>query len=138
MVVAVIVEIQTIEQRESRFGPLELSHGNRSVHAHDRRAGDLLEALIQQRDLLPVSRLPQVKLGNRGLDGVGPASVQRERALQLSPTFLDLLPVPQRPVLIIEQDELAIAKAGGATRVVDEHQAKQRVRLGFVGHETHK
>ena len=34
----------------------------------------------------------------------------------------DLLVVPQRAILLVEQDELAVAEAGVAPRVVQEHQ----------------
>ena len=60
---------------------------------------------------------------------------QRDRALEQLAAFVDLVLVPQRPVLVVEQDELAVPEAGGAARVVDQHEREQGVRFGLVGHE---
>ena len=61
--------------------------------------------------------------------------MEGERAFEQLPAFVDLVLVPERAVLVVEQDELAAAEAGGAARVVDEHEREQGVRFGFVGHQ---
>ena len=43
--------------------------------------------------------------------------------------------VPKRAILIVEQDEVAIAKARFAAGVVQKHQREQALRLGLVGHQ---
>ena len=55
VVVAVVVEIGLFEQLECCACSLELGNGDRAVHRDDGRAGDLLELLVEQRDLFPVA-----------------------------------------------------------------------------------
>ena len=43
--------------------------------------------------------------------------------------------VPQRPILVGEQHELAVAQARLAARVVQQHQRQQPEHLGLVGHQ---
>jgi hypothetical protein len=76
-----------------------------------------------------------MKVRDRRLDEVRPGPVKSERAFEQMPPVVDLVVVPQPAVLIVEEDELAVAEAGGAACVVDEHERKQAVRFGFVGHE---
>ena len=47
----------------------------------------------------------------------------------------DLLGVPERAVLLLQQDDGAIGEACFAPRVVQEHQRQEPVHLGLVGHE---
>jgi hypothetical protein len=84
----------------------EFGDGDRAVQRHDRRAGDVLEPLVEERDLLPVAWMLEVEDGDRCLDDVGPAPVEGERALELLPAFVDLVLVPERAVLVVEKDEL--------------------------------
>ena len=47
----------------------------------------------------------------------------------------DLLLVPQRTILVVEEHDLAVAQPGGSARVVQQHQGQQREHLALVGHE---
>jgi hypothetical protein len=57
-----------------------------------------------------------VQRGNGCLQHVGAAPAHRRRALERRLPGRDLRAVPQRPLLIIEQHELAIARAGRPRR----------------------
>ncbi len=72
---------------------------------------------------------------NRRLHDVGPAPVECECPGQHGATLVDLLGVPQRPVLIGEQHQIPVAKPGLATRVVQQHHRQQAVRLGLIGQQ---
>ena len=50
----------------------------------------MLQPLVEKFDLLPVARLSEVKIGDGGLDGVGPAPGKGERALELSAAFVEV------------------------------------------------
>jgi hypothetical protein len=80
-------------------------------------------------------RLVGVERGDRRLHDVRPAAAQRERTMQQLAPFGDLLRVPQRAVLLVEQHELAVAQARVAPCVVQEHQREQCLRLGLVRHQ---
>ena len=55
-----------------------------------------------------------------------------QRQLDQPPAFVDLFAVPQRPILLLEQQQLAIARlARRPTRVVQQHQREQAGRLGL-------
>jgi len=60
---------------------------------------------------------------------------QRQRAVERRPSVLDLLGVPQRPVLIAQQHDVAVAEPGPAAGVVQQHQCEQPMHLGLVGHQ---
>ena len=73
--------------------------------------------------------------GDRRLQHVGAAPAQRKRAVERRAPRLDLPAVPQRPVLLGEQHQLAAAHARRAARVVQEHQRQQPTDLRLVGHQ---
>jgi hypothetical protein len=52
-----------------------------------------------------------VQRGDRGLDDVGPAAAQGQRAVEQRAPLRDPLGVPQGAVLILEQHQLALAEA---------------------------
>ena len=76
--------------------------------------------------------------GDRRLQGVGTGRGGRRRQGSGSQgdALVDLARVPQRPVLVLEQDEIAVrAQAGIAARVVQQHQRQQARHLGLVRHQ---
>ena len=67
------------------------------------------EPLVERGDLLPVARLVQVQVGDGRLDGVRPGVAARQRPLQELSALADLLLVPQRTILVVEQHDLTVA-----------------------------
>ena len=66
----------------------------------------------------------------------GPGSPHPERPLDERGALLDPGAVPATPILVVEEDELAVgADAGLAARIVQEHQGQQAERLGLVRHQ---
>ena len=47
----------------------------------------------------------------------------------------DLLVVPQRAVLVVEQDDVTVADPGVSPGVVEQHEGEQREDFALVGHE---
>ena len=99
-------------------GPVELGHGDGPVQLDDRGAGLADQRVVERGDLLPVAGLLEVQVGDGRLDGVRPGAPAGQRSLQQAPALADLLLVPQRAVLLVEQDDLAVAQPGrlGARR----------------------
>ena len=67
----------------------------------------------------------EVEVGDRCLDDVRPALVQRKRTFELLAALVDLVLIPESAVLIVEQDELAAQEPGRAARVVDSMSASR-------------
>ena len=73
---------------------------------------------------------------DRRLELVGPGPAERLGALEHAEALVDRARVPERAVLVGEQDELAVgADARVAARVLQQHQRQQPERLGLVGHQ---
>ncbi len=73
---------------------------------------------------------------DRCLQLVGAGPTETNCPLQDAAALLDASRVPERPVLILEQDELAVGAGAGLTpRVVEEHQREQPENLRLVRHQ---
>src|SRR5262249_11414382 len=70
--VAVVVERKLIDKLERGFGPLDLGERDGTVHLHDRRFRQGREGSVEGGDLLPVSGILEMKIGDGGLDHVRP------------------------------------------------------------------
>ena len=74
--------------------------------------------------------------GDRGLDLVRPDPPARQDPLDEGPALRDPVLVPARPVLVLQQDELAAGTDARLTpRVVQEHERQQPGRLGLIGEQ---
>src|SRR5438270_3451136 len=80
VVIPVLVEVEMVEQLKACRRAVEFRDRHGAVHRDDRRAGDPLEPLVEQRDLRPVAWLPEMELGDRRLKEIWPAASKRERA----------------------------------------------------------
>ena len=90
---------------------------------------------VEPGDLRPVDGLGQVQRGDRRLQDVRPLSAQRDGAVERAAARDDLRVIPERAILILQQHELVALQACRATRVVQQRQRQQAVRLGLVGHQ---
>lgn len=113
------------EDVERRFGAFDLGDGDRSVHRHDRRSRDLLKLLVEERDLAPVAGLAKVEVGGRGPDDVRTAAAEGEGALEPMATLLELLSIPKRTVLTVEEDEFAAPEARRAAGMLSSISASR-------------
>jgi hypothetical protein len=69
------------------------------------------------------------------LQHVGTATPQRQRTMERCPSLRDLVEVPERSILVAEEDDRPVGEASVAPGVVDQHQGQQPVYLGLVGHQ---
>lgn len=134
----IVVELsagqQIVDQPQASFGPFAHGHRHRAVQFDHRRGADAQQHVVEPDDLRPVGLRGAGRLGvhgdDRGLQGVGPESPRGQRTLDQRRTFLDLRPVPQAAVLVIETHQLArLIGACGAARVVQQHQREQTHQL---------
>ena len=64
------------------------------------------------------------------LDRVHAELARGDGSLHKRPTFLNLRPVPQRTILVLQEDQVALGRgAGFAARFLKEHQGKQAQRF---------
>ena len=78
--------------------------------------------------------------GDGGLQGEAPRRAPHaQRPLDARGPARDRLAVPERAVLVLEQDQRApLAGARRAPRVVQRHEGEEPRRLGLVGHQVHE
>ena len=73
--------------------------------------------------------------GDRGLQHVRAPAAQRDRAVERAAPGADLRVIPEVAILVLEQHELVAREPRVPTRVVQQHERQQPVRLGLVGHQ---
>ena len=133
--VVVVLELEALRQREGGLDVARFRDGDRVVQLDDRRAGAAGELAVQGRDLRPILGLFNVQGRQRGLQHVRTPAAERQRAIERGPTLRDLVEVPERSILIPEEDHGAVGEPRVAPGVVHQHQGQQAVHLGLVGHE---
>src|SRR5215831_6838717 len=93
------------------------------------------EPVLELGDPAPVLWLVGVERCERSLKDVWPSASQRERAIELGPSALDLLGVPEGSVLIAQQHDLAVREPRLSPGVVDDHEGQEAVHLRLVRHQ---
>ena len=69
---------------------------------------------------------------NGRLQSVSTEAARSQRALRKRDAFGNLVPVPQRPILLLQQDQVSVARgSGGETRLVQQHEPQQAHHLEF-------
>jgi hypothetical protein len=114
--------------------------GDGAVERHHRVLGDAFQELAQAEDLRPVGFLGAFRAvvlgGDRRLQLVLADDAARHRLGERPQAFRDRSPVPQRPVLLDEGDELAGGSgAGRPPRVGEQHQRQQPGHLAVLGEQ---
>ncbi len=97
--------------------------------------GEAGKLTIEGGDLGPVARLARMQGRDRRLQNVRTTAVQRQSSVEDRQTIGDLSCVPERAVLVGEQDQVATPKPRPAAGVVQQHHRQQTVDLRFVGHQ---
>jgi hypothetical protein len=98
-----VVEFEAVEYRQASPGTVEFGHSDGPVEFDDGGTGLDGESVVERCDLSPVARLLQVQIGDGGLHGIGAGLAARDGLLEQLAAFADLLVVPQRAVLVVEQ-----------------------------------
>jgi hypothetical protein len=133
--VLVGVEREPVDDLERCLGSIGLCHRHGEIQLDHRRAGEPGEFAVERRDLRPVDLVVRLKRPDRSLHDVRAAPTERERAVQQRTAFPDLGRVPECAILVLEQHEVLPGDPRLTPRVVEQHQRKESVHLGFVGHE---
>ena len=136
----ILAEIAAIEDRldERESGGSAVAHrdSDRAIQLDHRRWFEAHEHIVEAHDLPPVRRRGVrclgVDGGNRGLQRVRTDLPRRQRALHKRPALVDLSAVPERSILRLEQNQLAVGRRARLTPgVVQQHEREQADRFGF-------
>ena len=135
--VLVVRQVELVHDGQRRGRAVGFGDRDRPVQPDHRGAGQLGEPGVEHRDLRPVELLLGLQGGDRRLNNVrpGPALGVGEGSVEQGPALGDLPPVPPRPVLIGQQDQvLAVfisGEPGLPARVVQQHQRQQAEHFGL-------
>ena len=116
MQIVVAVELEALHQRERGLDLARFGDGGGPVELHDGRAGETGELAVQGRQLQPVLGLIDVQGRDGRLHNVGTAAAERQRAIERGPSLRDLVEVPERSVLLAEEDDRAVGESRVACR----------------------
>jgi len=105
--VVVLEPGDSVEQFEPRLGAVRHGDGDSSIQLDDRRADELGEASVKERDLLPIGLRLEVEGRDRRLQLIRTRQAEGERAVESAAALLDLAHVPELAILVLEQHELA-------------------------------
>ncbi len=131
---------ELVEQLEAVTRSAHHRDGDRVIQLDHRVVGDRLEQPVEGEDLRPVGRVGGRRLvvdgRDRGLQLVRADRVARERLGDQRHALGDRLPVPERPILLRERDQLA-ARAGPRRPpgVGEEDQREQAADLAVAGQQ---
>src|SRR5581483_8183981 len=128
---------QVIDKRKPLRQTFAHGNGHGAVQFDNRGWMNLEQPVVEQRNLAPVRRCRGGTLsmngGNNRLQSVGAKAARLQSALGEREAFGDLIPVPQRPVLLLQQDQVSVGRgAGGAARLLQQHEPQQSHHLGFL------
>ena len=127
--------LELVDQLETGFDVPGERDRDRAVQARDGRRIGLDQRVVDRCDRGGI-RAFRVAGGDRRLELVRPRSPERLRATEDTQALLDLRPVPERAVLVGEEDELARGvDARVAARVLEEEESEEPERLRLVRHE---
>ena len=131
---------EVVDEFEALFGAVGHRDGDRAVERDDRRRQTPVELVVQPGDLRPVGvrrrRGLRVDGGDGRLQHVRPRRAGAQRVLDQAEALGDLLAIPEAPVLVVEQHEIAVAVGARlAPRVLQQHEGEESGRLRLVGHE---
>ena len=94
-----------------------------------------VQQVVERDDLGPVGRRVGVDGVDRGLQLVRAGLVAAQQAADERVALRDLGRVPERMVLVGEQDERPVLRARSAAGVGQQQQREQAEHLGLVGHQ---
>ena len=84
--------------------------------------GDAGKLPVQHGELAPVRMLLDVQNGDRRLQDAGRAAAQRQCAIERRSSLSDQVDVPERSILVREEDDRAAGEPRIAAGIVGQHQ----------------
>jgi hypothetical protein len=125
--------LEPCDHVESGLRPLRHGYGHRTVQLDHGRRIELGQPLVERTHPPPVGGLRDVLGCDRRLQRVGP---RRRGGRGKRRALLDLVRMPERAVLLLEQHQSTLLVHAGVTaRVVQQHEREETARLTLVGHE---
>jgi hypothetical protein len=97
-----------INEGEPGFRIVPHRHSDRTIQFNDRRGMGLKQQIVERDDVAPICRISGRSLGmgrcDCSLNGVGADLTDRQGVLYERDSFRNLVPVPQRSILIFQEN----------------------------------
>ncbi len=122
---------------ETGLRTMQIGFGHRAIERMQRRGRDLVERIIQARDSLPgrigKSLCPAVLPGNSRFHVIARQLIAGGRSSKPLHPFTNLIPVPGRAILLLEQNDCSIdSDTCVEPSAVEAHQGKQGMHRGNI------
>src|SRR5277367_1911290 len=121
---------QRIDMRQTGLWTITHGNGHGTIELYNWRRLNSYKLVVKRNNLPPVGRSDRFRLRMNGrncsLQCVGAEGTGLQGFLQQCHSLGDLLPVPERAVLILQQNQLSGRRGSrGATGFMEQHQGKQ-------------
>jgi hypothetical protein len=131
----VLARQQVIDKSKSLLWTFAHGNGHCAVQFDSRGWLNPKQLDVEQRNLAPVRGCCGGTLGVNGRNGRlqsgGTKAARSKSAFGERDAFGDLVLVPQRPILLLQQDQVSVGGgSGGAARLVQQHEPQQAHYLG--------
>jgi hypothetical protein len=91
---------------------------------------------VERRDRPPICLRFAVESGDRSLELVRPRSAKADRGVEHASSFRDPVGIPERAILVLEEDEVTVGvEPRRPAGVVEKHERDQPERVRLVGHQ---
>jgi hypothetical protein len=125
-----------VDEIEAGLWAIAHGDGDGAIELDDRRGFDAREKIVEGDDLVPVCRARAgsvgVNGGDGGLDRVGIEAAGGEGALDEIFSFGNLMAIPERAILIFQEDQISFAGGSGeAAGIVQEHESEEAEHFGL-------
>src|SRR5580704_4250641 len=103
---------QAVDKTKTLLRTFAHGHSHRTVQFDNQRWLNLKQPVVEQLDLAPIRGCRGGTLGVNGRNGrlqsVGAETARSQSAFGERDAFGDLLLVPQRPILLLQQDQVSV------------------------------
>jgi hypothetical protein len=125
---------QAVDKTKTLLRTFAHGHSHRRVQFDNQRWLNVKQPVLEQLDLAPIRGCRGGTLGVNGRNGrlqsVGAETARCQSAFGERDAFGDLLLVPQRPILLLQQDQVSVGRGSRRpTRLLQQHEPHEARRL---------
>ena len=127
---------QAVDKTKTLLRTFAHGHSHRTVQFDNQRWLKLKQPVVVQLDLAPIRGCRGGTLGvnsrNGRLQSAGAETARSQSAFGERDAFGDLLLVPERPILLLQQDQVSVGRGcRRPTRLQQQHESHEARRVGL-------